>query len=62
VVTITTSARKTVEGDALIAADGVWSRLRAQLLNDGKAQPTGHLAYRAVVPQASCRPPCAATA
>ena len=52
VVTITTSARKTVEGDALIAADGVWSRLRAQLLNDGKAQPTGHLAYRAVVPQA----------
>lgn len=52
VVTITTSARKTVEGDALIAADGVWSRLRAQLLNDGTATPTGHLAYRAVVPQA----------
>jgi salicylate hydroxylase len=51
VVTITTSARKTVEGDALIAADGVWSSLRAQLLNDGPAMPTGHLAYRAVVAQ-----------
>lgn len=52
VVTITTSAQKTIEGDALIAADGVWSQLRAQLLQDGMAQPTGHLAYRAVVPQA----------
>lgn len=52
VVTITTSSRKTVEGDALIAADGVWSSLRAQLLQDGSATPTGHLAYRAVVPQA----------
>jgi len=51
-VTITTSAHKTIEGDALIAADGVWSPLRAQLLQDGMAQPTGHLAYRAVVPQA----------
>lgn len=56
VVTVSTSAHKTVEGDALIAADGVWSRLRAQLLNDGTATPTGHLAYRAVVPQAQLPP------
>jgi salicylate hydroxylase len=39
-----------VEGDALVAADGVWSAVREQLLADGPAQPTGHLAYRALVP------------
>ena len=40
-----------VEGDALIAADGVWSNLRQQLLHDGVAQPTGYVAYRALVRQ-----------
>ncbi|MBX9872144.1 MAG: FAD-dependent monooxygenase [Burkholderiaceae bacterium] len=42
-----------VEGDALIAADGLWSRLRQQLLADGPPRVAGHLAYRAMVPQAS---------
>ena len=51
VVTVHTGTGKTVEGDALIAADGVWSQLRRQLLQDAPAQPTGHLAYRAVVHQ-----------
>lgn len=41
-----------VEGDALIAADGLWSRLRQQLLNDGPPRVAGHLAYRALVRQA----------
>lgn len=41
-----------VEGDALIAADGLWSRLRQQLLADGPPRVAGHLAYRAMVPQA----------
>ena len=51
VVTITTPAGKVIEGDALIAADGVWSPLRQQLLNDGTATSTGHLAYRALIEQ-----------
>lgn len=42
-----------VEGDALIAADGLWSRIRQQLLGDGAPRVTGHLAYRALLPQAS---------
>lgn len=41
-----------VEGDALVAADGVWSAVREQLLGDSPAPPTGHLAYRALVPMA----------
>ena len=50
-VTVTTEAGKVIEGDALIAADGVWSGLRVQLLHDGRPRPTGHLAYRALVKQ-----------
>lgn len=35
-----------------IAADGVWSPLRQQLLGDGLPTFTGHIAYRAMVAQA----------
>lgn len=52
VVTIATARRKTVEGDALIAADGVWSQTRQRLLGDGPPRVTGHLAYRGAVRQA----------
>lgn len=40
------------EGDALIGADGLWSTVRQWLLDDGMPRVTGHLAYRAMVPQA----------
>jgi salicylate hydroxylase len=40
-----------VEGDALIGADGLWSQVRLQTMGDTVAQPTGHLAYRALVRQ-----------
>ena len=40
-----------VEGDVLIGADGLWSVVRKQVLADAPAQPTGHLAYRALVRQ-----------
>lgn len=52
VVTVRIAGGKLVEGDALVCADGVHSRLRRQLLGDGPPRPTGHLAYRAMVPQA----------
>lgn len=51
VVTVRTSRVKEVEGDALIGADGLWSRTRTQLLGAAAPRVTGHLAYRALVPQ-----------
>ncbi|MDQ1259209.1 MAG: FAD-dependent monooxygenase, partial [Pseudomonadota bacterium] len=41
---------KPVEGDALIGADGLWSRTRTHTWHDGRPRATGHLAYRALVP------------
>jgi salicylate hydroxylase len=46
------SASTNQEGDVLIGADGVWSSVRQWLLHDGPPRATGHLAYRALVPQA----------
>jgi salicylate hydroxylase len=40
-----------LEAELLVGADGVWSRVREQLLADGTARPTGHLAYRGLVRQ-----------
>ena len=38
------------EGDIVIAADGIRSVLRAQMLGEGNARFTGNVAWRAVVP------------
>ena len=40
------------EGDALVGADGVWSRVRGHVWSDAPAQPTDHVAYRGVLRQA----------
>jgi 2-polyprenyl-6-methoxyphenol hydroxylase-like FAD-dependent oxidoreductase len=38
-----------VEGAALIGADGLWSKIRARIVNDGDPIVSGHIAYRAVL-------------
>ncbi len=40
---------QTLEGDALIGADGLWSRIRERIVGDGKPRVSGHIAYRAVL-------------
>src|SRR5262249_40107588 len=49
-VTIATAAGRRIAGAALIGADGLWSKVRAHLLGDGKPRVSGHIAYRAVLP------------
>jgi 3-hydroxybenzoate 6-monooxygenase len=38
-----------VKGSALIGCDGLWSRIRAKVVNDGEPRVSGHIAYRAVL-------------
>jgi len=52
-VLLQTEEGLSIEGDALIGADGLWSRVRTQLLGDSPPRATGHLAFRAMLPQAS---------
>lgn len=50
-IALRTAREELVPGDALIAADGIWSTLRPLVVADGPPQPTGHLAYRGIVRQ-----------
>jgi salicylate hydroxylase len=51
-VQVRTQSGLQLEGQALIGADGLWSRVRPQLLRDASPRVTGHLAYRALIAQA----------
>ena len=51
-VTVQTASGPDIECNALIGADGLWSAVRQQLLGDWPPRRTGHLAYRALIPQA----------
>ncbi len=39
-----------VAGRALVGADGLWSRIRQQLVGDGAPRVSGHTTYRSVIP------------
>jgi salicylate hydroxylase len=48
-VTAKLASGETIRGDALIGADGLWSRVREAIVGDGKPRVSGHIAYRAVL-------------
>lgn len=39
-----------IKGRALIGADGLWSKIRQQMVGDGMPRVTGHTTYRSVIP------------
>ncbi len=41
----------TIEACALIGADGLWSKIRETIVADGAPRVSGHIAYRAVLPE-----------
>ena len=41
---------ETIRGGALIGADGLWSRVRQQVVGDGPPLVSGHSTYRSVIP------------
>jgi len=51
-VTVVTEDGQTLDGTALIGADGLWSAVRRTLVDDGEPRVSGHIAYRAVLPAA----------
>lgn len=49
-VVVTTGGGMTIEGAALVGADGLWSSTRQAIVGDGPPRVSGHIAYRAVLP------------
>jgi 3-hydroxybenzoate 6-monooxygenase len=48
-VTVQLKSEETLQGAALIGADGLWSGIRERIVGDGKPRVSGHIAYRAVL-------------
>ncbi len=56
-VRVTVDDGSTIEGCALIGADGLWSAIRETIVADGRPRVSGHIAYRAVLPEAAVPAP-----
>ncbi len=50
-VSIQTNTEAAWKAPVLVGADGVWSRIRSHVVADGAPRVTGHLAFRAMLPQ-----------
>jgi 2-polyprenyl-6-methoxyphenol hydroxylase-like FAD-dependent oxidoreductase len=48
-VTVQLAGGEALRADALVGADGLWSRVRQSVVGDGKPRVSGHIAYRAVL-------------
>jgi 3-hydroxybenzoate 6-monooxygenase len=48
-VTVILQSGERVRGSALIACDGMWSKVRNKIVGDGAPLVSGHIAYRAVL-------------
>ncbi len=48
-VTVTLESGEEIEGQALVGCDGMWSRVREEIVGDGAPRVSGHIAYRAVL-------------
>jgi len=51
-VRVSLASGETMEGAALVGADGLWSKVREAIVGDGAPRVSGHIAYRAVLPEA----------
>jgi len=49
-VAVTTEDGRTIEGSALIGADGLRSVVRARIVADGEPKPIGYVAHRTIIP------------
>jgi salicylate hydroxylase len=49
-VTARLASGDTVQGAALVGADGLWSKIRKQMVGDGPPRVSGHTTYRSVIP------------
>jgi salicylate hydroxylase len=54
-VRVRTKDNRTIEGAALIGADGLRSTVRAQMLNESEPRMIGYVAHRTIVPMADVR-------
>jgi 2-polyprenyl-6-methoxyphenol hydroxylase-like FAD-dependent oxidoreductase len=57
-VTLALHSGERIRGRALIGCDGMWSKVRDEIVGDGKRLVSGHIAYRAIF-RGSARKSCA---